>query len=83
MTKRKKKKKYISVNKHVIAHNARHGTNDPPIRVTVGKSGPGVYCWSVDIQGPSRLLYSADKPILKCGARLVIETEADVIAYVE
>lgn len=72
------KKKYISVNKHVIAKNVRHGTNEPPIRVAVGKSGKPVYCHGVKIDGPSTLLYSAEKPVLKCGARLVIETEAKV-----
>jgi hypothetical protein len=34
---------YVSINKHVIARNARHGTSDPPIRVSKGKSGEGEY----------------------------------------
>ena len=31
----------------------------------------------VHIDGPSKMIYSPDKP-LKCGAKLWIETEADV-----
>lgn len=33
---------------------------------------------AVEIQGPSELIYSPDKP-LKCGAHLWIETKASVI----
>ena len=34
---------------------------------------------SVEILGPSKLFYGGnDKPILPCGARVVIETESDL-----
>jgi hypothetical protein len=33
----------------------------------------------VEIKGPSKIIYGGnDKPLLSCGARVVIETEADV-----
>lgn len=71
---------YVTINKHIIAHNARNGDNQPPIAVRRTKSGKAQYVHSVDIRGRSRLVYSPDKPILKCGARLVLITDAEVIA---
>ena len=43
----------------------------------IGKSN--TYCHEVEIHGPSKMMYGGnDKPILSCGARVVIETEAEV-----
>lgn len=70
---------YISVNKHIIAGNLRHGRNDPPIRVSRGKSGKPKYGYTVKILGSSELVYNSQEPILKCGARLVLVTDADVV----
>ena len=37
------------------------------------------YCHEVQINGPSKMIYGGnDKPILSCGARVVIETEASI-----
>jgi hypothetical protein len=69
---------YININKNVIAANAKHHRNDPPIRISRGKSGKPVYAHEIEIKGSSRLIYSADRPILPCGARRAIATEADV-----
>ena len=69
---------YIHVNKQTIYRNARHGTNEPAVKFQRGKYGKATYCHEVEIDGPSRVIYSAHKPILKCGARLVIATEAEV-----
>lgn len=69
---------FININKHVIAKNAKHRTNDPPIRVAKGKHGKPVYAHEIEIEGPSRLIYDADKALLPCGARLAIATEAEV-----
>lgn len=66
---------YISVNKYVILHNVRHGTDDPPIRVAWGKHGKPGYAKEVKILGPARMVYAPEHP-LKCGARLWLETEA-------
>ncbi len=64
---------YVNVNKHRIVSNAKHGTNEPPIRIAGSKSGKGEYAFEIELPAGSKMLYSADKPILKCGARLVIE----------
>ena len=66
----------IHVNQNVIRSNRRHGTNNPPIGVIRGREK--TYSNSVDILGESRLVYAPDKP-LACGARLWIETEAEVV----
>lgn len=69
--------KRIHVNQHVIRSNKRHGSSEPPICIRTSK---GVqYCSHVRIDGPSELVYSPDKP-LSCGARLWIETRAEVVS---
>ena len=71
-------KKYIHVNQHKIRHNRKHNTNEPVITVKDGRKN--TYCHSVEILGPSKVIYGGnDKPLLSCGARVVIETEADLI----
>jgi hypothetical protein len=66
---------YIHVNQHVIRSNLKTGATEPVISVKCGKSN--TYCHEVEILGPSRVL-SSSTPILKCGARVVIATEAEV-----
>ena len=70
-------KKYIHVNQHVIRANKKNNKNDPVITIKQGKSN--IYCHEVNILGPSRVVYGGnEKPLLSCGARVVIETEAEV-----
>tara|TARA_B100002019_G_C21262219_1_gene597382 strand:- start:101 stop:331 length:231 start_codon:yes stop_codon:yes gene_type:complete len=70
-------KTYIHVNQHVIRANKKHGNNDPVITVKKGKQN--TYCHEVKILGDSVVKYGGnDKPLLSCGARVVIETEGDV-----
>jgi hypothetical protein len=70
-------KKFIHVNQHRIRSNLKHGTNEPVITVKEGRKN--TYGHSVKINGPSEVIYGGnDKPILSCGARVVIVTEADV-----
>ena len=70
-------KKKIHINMHKIRANKKHGTNEPVITVKEGRSN--TYGHSVEIHGPSKVLYGGnDKPLLSCGARVVIETEAEV-----
>ena len=70
-------KTYIHVNQHKIRANKKHGTNEPVITIKEGKKN--TYCHSVEILGPSKMYYGgSDKPILSCGARVVIETESEV-----
>ena len=68
-------KTIIHVNQHEIKHNAKHGTRKPVITVKTYKSND--YCFEVEIDGPSKLVYSPDKP-LSCGARVWLETYAPV-----
>lgn len=68
-------KKIIHVNQQVIRHNNKYGNKLPACRV---QSGPTVvYGREVIIEGPSRMVYRPEAP-LSCGAKLWIETEADV-----
>ena len=70
-------KKYIHVNQHIIRANKKHGTNEPVI--TIKQGSKNTYCHQVAILGPSKVTYGGnDKPILSCGARVVIETESEV-----
>ena len=74
---KKNKKTYIHVNQHVIRANKKNGTNDPVI--TIKQVSKNTYCHEVEILGPSKMIYGGnDKPILSCGARVVIETESNI-----
>lgn len=72
---RKETIKRLHVNQQVIARNRKLGTNDPPL--TVQTSGGPHPATEVEIKGPSKLIYSPHKP-LNCGARLWIETKAEL-----
>ena len=73
----KAKKTYIHVNQHVIRSNKKHGKKHPVITIKSGKTN--TYCHEVEILGPSKIVYGGnDKPLLNCGARVVIETESPV-----
>ncbi len=65
-------KTIIHVNQHVIKKNRKEGTTEPVLTVKTYKSN--TYASSVTIHGPSRIVYSPDKP-LSCGAHVWIETE--------
>ena len=67
--------KRIHVNMHKVRANKKHGTNEPVLTIKEGKSN--TYCHEVDILGPSKLVYRPDKP-LSCGARVWIETDAEL-----
>ena len=87
--------KRIHVNQHAIKRNAKKAAHrekldrlkmwaeaemvpddEPPITVKTYKSNEK--CFEVEINGPSKVIYSPDKP-LSCGARLWIETDAEVV----
>lgn len=68
-------KTIIHVNQHVIKANAKNGTNDPVLTVKTYRSNE--YCHEVEILGPSKVIYSPDKP-LSCGAKVWIETDSEV-----
>jgi hypothetical protein len=52
----------------------------PVITIKQGKTN--TYCNKVEILGPSRVIYSGpgcdSKPLMSCGARVVIETESKI-----
>ena len=65
----------IHVNQHKIRSNKKNNLNDPVITVKTSKSN--TYGHEVEVLGPSKVIYSPDKP-LSCGARVWIETNSDV-----
>ena len=67
--------KRIHVNMHKVRANKKHGTNEPVLTIKEGKTN--TYCHEVDILGPSKLVYRPNKP-LSCGARVWIETDAEI-----
>ena len=68
-------KTIIHVNQHVIKQNRKTGAIDPVLTCNTYKSN--TYAHEVIIDGPSRIIYSPDKP-LSCGAHVWIETESKV-----
>jgi hypothetical protein len=68
-------KTIIHVNQHVVRANTKYGENNPVLTVKTYKENR--YANEVIIKGDSKVVYSADKP-LSCGARVWIETHAEV-----
>ena len=66
----------IHINQHVIKSNYKNNKRDPVITVKTYNSNN--YGHQVDILGPSKVIYSPDKP-LSCGAKVWIETDSEVI----
>ena len=66
----------IHVNQHNIKANRKDGENRPVITAKDYKQNR--YGHEVQINGPSKVIYSPDKP-LSCGAVVWIETESDVL----
>jgi len=70
----------IHVNQHHIRSNKSKGTDLPVITIKQGRTN--TYCSEVEILGPSRIVYSGHgcdiKPLMSCGARVVIETESEI-----
>ena len=69
-------KTIIHVNQHNIKKNAKTGTDLPVLTVKTYKSN--VYAHEVSINGPSKIVYSPNKP-LSCGARVWIATDSEVM----
>ena len=67
-------KAIIHINQHKIRSNAKTGEREPVITVKTYKSNE--YAKSVEINGPSKVVYSPDKP-LSCGAKVWIEASYD------
>lgn len=69
-------KTIIHVNQHVIKANRKDGVNNPVLTVKTYKDNK--YAHEVELTGPSKVVYSPDKP-LSCGAHVWIETNSEVI----
>lgn len=67
--------KRIHVNQHNIRANTKDNGNRPCITVKTYKSN--TYGHEAIIHGESKVIYSPKKP-LSCGAKVWIETKADV-----
>lgn len=68
-------KKRIHVNQAHIRANKKAGTDVPVLTIKTYNSN--TYAHEVAIHGPSKIVYAPDKP-LSCGARVWIETDAEV-----
>jgi len=76
ITKRKQMKKRIHINQHKIRSNMKNNVREPVITVKTSKSNN--YAHEVKIEGPSKIIYSPDKP-LSCGAKVWIETDEKIV----
>lgn len=65
----------IHVARQAIQKNLKHGTNDPTIIVRTGRKSERFH--RVSINGPCEVVEGE----LKCGARVWIETQSEVIGY--
>ena len=68
-------KKIIHINQHVIKSNSKTGEREPVITVKTYKDNN--YGHEVYVDGPCKIVYNPDKP-LSCGAKVWIETQAEV-----
>lgn len=69
-------KTYIHVNQIRIRQNLKNNENEPVI--TIKEGSKNTYCYSVKINGSSTLIYGGnDKPLLSCGARVVLELDPE------
>jgi hypothetical protein len=69
-------KTIVHVNQHNIKYNAKNPDDPKPV-LTVKTYKDNTYANEVSIAGPSKLVYSPDKP-LSCGAKVWIETQSEV-----
>lgn len=70
-------KTIVHVNQHNIRKNIRATDEERLPVLTVKTYKTNTYANTVTIDGPSKVIYSPDKP-LSCGARVWIETEGTV-----
>ncbi len=73
-------KTIIHVNQAVIARNRKTGSNDAPLIARNYKGSKQAH--TITINGPSRIVNRPHKP-LACGARVWIETEAEVVVSLD
>lgn len=66
----------VHVNRQIIAHNVKHGTNLPIYTIKQGRRT--TYAHAVRFTGPSELVDPRDQEQLTCGARAWVETDHPV-----
>jgi hypothetical protein len=67
----------IHINQHNIRANACKGEDLPVITIKRGRDN--FYAREIEILGPSKVIYSSDgKPLLSCGARVIMETTSQI-----
>ena len=71
-------KKIIHINRNIIQKNEKRGTRLPVCRIDM--DGKTWYGSRIEILGPSEMIYRPETP-RSCGAKLWIETQADVIIH--
>ena len=70
-------KTIIHVNQHNIKHNSKSIHVKKPV-LSIKTYKETLFGNEVEIDGPSKIIYSPDKP-LSCGAKVWIETHAKVV----
>jgi hypothetical protein len=66
---------YIHINKNTIASNRKRGTKKPAVRFQKGKYGKATYAHRVKFTEGEIRYKPTGRPLLPCGARLVIATK--------
>jgi len=69
--------KRLHINSHTVKRCVREKVDEPCVIVKL--SDARYYGRSVEIKGESHLIQSLDKPMPGCGARIWIETTAEVV----
>lgn len=60
---------YTHINRNLL------NSGQPPVRFQRGKKGKPTYAFEVELPAKSRVVFDPEKPILPCGARLVIVSD--------
>ena len=68
----------VHVNRHNVRWNTKHPDEMRPV-IAIKTSKSNEYANTVEINGPSKIVYSADKP-LSCGAKVWIECDYEHIS---
>ena len=77
----RKSRTVVHVNQHAASRNRRTGDAEPCVAVRK-RHGNATYHSAVEVRGCSHLVFSPLRP-LACGARVWLETDADVVEAAE
>lgn len=68
---------YIHINRNTINSNRKHNKSEPAVRIQKGKYGKPTYSKRVKFERGEIVYKPSGKPLLPCGARLVIVTDVE------